>query len=464
MAATPLDLSRRGQSGGPSRPAGGTTRHVPHNLQAEESLLGAMLLSREAIAVAVEAISASDFYRPVHGHIFEAITALYAQGEGADPVTVADELSRAGLLDAVGGLPALLDLQGNTPAISNAARYAHIVEEHALLRRLIGAASEIAELGYEVPDDVEAAVDRAESLIFEVAQRRVTDTIAPLHELLGKSLDRLEALYGRAEGITGIPTGYLDLDEQLSGLQPGSLVIVGARPSMGKTAFGLGIAAHAAMEAHKGVLFFSLEMGHLEVTQRLLSAEARVDSSRMRNGRLQEQDWGKISHAIGRLGDAPLYIDENAKLTLMDVRAKSRRLKSKLNNELGLVVIDYLQLMTGRQNAENRQVEVAEISRGLKILARELEVPVVALCQLNRSLEARQDKRPMLADLRESGSLEQDADVVMFLYRDEVYNPESSDRGTAEIIVAKHRNGPTGVCRLAWLDHYTRFANMARGA
>src|SRR4051812_18851139 len=234
MAATPIDLSRRGQSGGPSRPAGGTTRQVPHNLQAEESLLGAMLLSREAIAVAVEAISATDFYRPVHRHIFEAITALYAQGEGADPVTGADELSRAGLLDAVGGLPALLDLQGNTPAISNAARYAHIVEEHALLRRLIGAASEIAELGYEVPDDVEAAVDRAESLIFEVAQRRVTDTIAPLHDLLGKSLDRLEALYGRAEGITGIPTGYLDLDEQLSGLQPGSLVIVGARPSMGK--------------------------------------------------------------------------------------------------------------------------------------------------------------------------------------------------------------------------------------
>jgi replicative DNA helicase len=443
---------RSGESGG---------RVPPHNLQAEESLLGAMLLSRDAIAAAVEACSANDFYKPAHGHVFEAITSLYGQGEPVDPVTVADELRRAELLDAIGGPATLISLQANTPATANAGRYAHIVEEHALLRRLIGVAGEIAEMGYSLPDDVTAAIDRAESMVFEVAERRVTDTLKPLHDLLADSLDRLEALYERGESITGVPTGFLDLDERLSGLQKSALVIVGARPAMGKTAFALGVAANAAMEAQVPVLFFSLEMSHAELTQRLLCSEARVDSSRVRNGKLIESDWPKISHAIGRLGEAPLYIDDNPNLTVMEVRAKARRLKSRLG-QLGLIVIDYLQLMSGRSHAENRQVEVSEISRGLKILARELECPVVALSQLSRSLEMRSDKRPMLADLRESGSLEQDADVVMFLYRDEVYNPESPDRGTAEIIVSKHRNGPTGVTQLAFLDHYTRFANMAR--
>jgi replicative DNA helicase len=443
---------RSGESGG---------RVPPHNLQAEESLLGAMLLSRDAIAAAVEACSANDFYKPAHGHVFEAITSLYGQGEPVDPVTVADELRRAELLEAIGGPATLISLQANTPATANAGRYAHIVEEHALLRRLIGVAGEIAEMGYSLPDDVTAAIDRAESMVFEVAERRVTDTLKPLHDLLADSLDRLEALYERGESITGVPTGFLDLDERLSGLQKSALVIVGARPAMGKTAFALGVAANAAMEAQVPVLFFSLEMSHAELTQRLLCSEARVDSSRVRNGKLIESDWPKISHAIGRLGEAPLYIDDNPNLTVMEVRAKARRLKSRLG-QLGLIVIDYLQLMSGRSHAENRQVEVSEISRGLKILARELECPVVALSQLSRSLEMRSDKRPMLADLRESGSLEQDADVVMFLYRDEVYNPESPDRGTAEIIVSKHRNGPTGVTQLAFLDHYTRFANMAR--
>jgi replicative DNA helicase len=443
---------RSGESGG---------RVPPHNLQAEESLLGAMLLSRDAIAAAVEACSANDFYKPAHGHVFEAVTSLYGQGEPVDPVTVADELRRAELLDAIGGPATLISLQANTPATANAGRYAHIVEEHALLRRLIGVAGEIAEMGYSLPDDVTAAIDRAESMVFEVAERRVTDTLRPLHDLLADSLDRLEALYERGESITGVPTGFLDLDERLSGLQKSALVIVGARPAMGKTAFALGVAANAAMEAQVPVLFFSLEMSHAELTQRLLCSEARVDSSRVRNGKLIESDWPKISHAIGRLGEAPLYIDDNPNLTVMEVRAKARRLKSRLG-QLGLIIIDYLQLMSGRSHAENRQVEVSEISRGLKILARELECPVVALSQLSRGLEMRSDKRPMLADLRESGSLEQDADVVMFLYRDEVYNPESPDRGTAEIIVSKHRNGPTGVTQLAFLDHYTRFANMAR--
>ena len=425
-------------------------------------MLGAMLLSRDAIAAAVEVVSADDFYKPLHGHIYDAITALFGQGEPVDPVTVADQLRRAGLLDAVGGPAALVTLQAGTPAVGSAARYGRIVEEHAMLRRLIGVAGEIAEIGYEPPDDVAMAVDRAESLVFDVAQRRVTDSMAPLRELLEQKLDHLEMLYERGESITGVPTGYTDLDERLAGLQPSNLVIVGARPSMGKTSFALGIAAHAALEAHTPVLFFSLEMSHLELTQRLLCAEARVDATRMRNGRLHESDWPKISHAVGRLAEAPMYIDDNPHLTVMEIRAKARRLKSSMGG-LGLIIIDYLQLMTGRHNAENRQVEVSEMSRGLKILARELEVPVVALSQLSRNLEMRADKRPQLADLRESGSLEQDSDVVMFIYREELYNPETPDRGTAEIIVSKHRNGPTGAIRLAFLDHYTRFANMARG-
>ena len=949
-----LDDARRRSQGG------STGRVPPYNLQAEESLLGAMLLSRDAIAAAVETCAADDFYKPAHGHVFEAVCSLYAQGEPADPVTVADELRRAGLLDAIGGPAILITLQANTPATTNAGRYARIVEEHALLRRLIGVSGEIAEIAYGVPEDVAAAVDRAETLVFEVAERRVTDSLRPLHDLLAESLDRLESLYDRGESITGVPTGYIDLDERLSGLQPSSLIIVGARPSMGKaqpvdtpvltpggwraigslavgdrviggdgrptpvagvfpqgrlpvyrvvlsdgtstrasadhlwlvqtsrssgacsakavrttaeiraslsagsagrhylpvvapvqhpeadlpvdpyllglligrgdfsgatptfttsdpellmalearlpfgvvakpdpddptryslvgwppfgasvpgpylfgsvaqrlallqglmdidgwhsengtrytafsparaanlaelarslgavarvlpscaveltlpagvvpfrlqqkidryrangplahqvvsvtadgdaecvciaveaadnlyvtedhivthnTALALGMAAHAAMHALTPVLFFSLEMSHSEVTQRLLCSEARVDSTRIRNGKLLESDWPKISHAIGRLGEAPLYIDDNPNVTVMEIRAKARRLRSRLGG-LGLIIVDYLQLMSGRHSAENRQVEVSEISRGLKILARELEVPVVALSQLSRNLEMRADKRPVLADLRESGcltadaevlrcdtgatatmgellrsgerdipvwtlddrlrmvpgvmshvfptgikdvfelslasgrrvtasanhpfltvdgwtrldelavgdhlavasapgqdlagddripaeiwrripemdmagprrdrisrqelraiaddlgdanlqrlatseiawdqvvaitprgqepvfdatvagthnfiangivvenSLEQDADVVMFLYRDEVYNPDSPDRGSAELIISKHRNGPTGITNLAFLGHETRFANIAR--
>jgi replicative DNA helicase len=436
-------------------------RVPPYNLPAEESVIGAMLLSRDAIAAAVETCGSADFYKPAHGHVFEAIVSLYGQGEPADPVTVADELRRAGLLEAAGGITALLSLQASTPATANAGRYARIVEEHALLRRLIAVANEIAELGYSMPEDIASTIDRAESMVFEVAERRVTDSLMPLKELLSDSLDRLERLYERGESITGVPTGYTDLDERLSGLQPSSLVIIGARPSMGKTAMALGIAANAAMDGHVPVLFFSLEMSHSEVTQRLLCSEARVDATRVRNGRLHESDWPKISKAIGRLGEAELFIDDNPNVTVMEIRAKARRLKSRVGG-LGLIIVDYLQLMSGRNSAENRQVEVSEISRGLKILARELEVPVVALSQLSRNLETRADKRPVLADLRESGSIEQDADVVMFIYRDEIYNSESADRGTAEIIISKHRNGPTGTSQLAFLDHCTRFANMAR--
>jgi replicative DNA helicase len=847
-------------------PAG---RTPPSNLQAEASLLGAMLLSRDAIADAIEIVAAEHFYKPAHTHVFEAILSLYSAGEPADPVTVGEELERAGLLEAIGGLGLLVELQATTPAISSAAKYARIVHECAMLRQLIGVAHEIAEIGYSRPDDVVKAVDTAESLMYEVGQGRVSDTLKQIRDLLDDNLDRLEQLYERGDAITGTPSGYTDLDDLLSGLQPNALIVVGARPAMGKalaldtpihtpdgwttmgelavgdqvfderglpcrvtylspvrddrvcyrvrfddgtelvadaehqwftyddaawrvlrarcdlrqdgdtggdaapavrttaqlldtlrtadgranhrvavtrplelpnrdlpldpyvlgvwlgagvdgapllapghdtvlpeleahgvvgrpvahptpgtalssdddlsprsldqaqrlvrigwcsrhaatragldpdraagaaaaegwhrpcvgkpcrfavnapadhvpaepleaalrhagvlqhrhlpiayarasvkqrlgvlqgvmdaagtvdrhgavelalgdrdlveqlrelvcslghlpgpikqrrgergtwyfswlapelvfrtedgrrrqrvvdhptaanqwrrivdiapaetvpvrcitvdapshlylagrsmvpthnTAFALGMAAHAAIEARRPVMLFSLEMSQLELSQRLLCSESRVDSKNVRDGKLTEADWKKISHGVGRLAEAPIWIDDNPNTTVMDIRAKARRLKSKIG-DLGLIIVDYLQLMTGRSSAENRQVEVAEISRNLKILARELQVPVVALSQLSRTLESRQDKRPMLADLRESGSIEQDADVVMFIYRDEVYHPETSDLGTAEILVAKHRNGPTGVVRLAFLPHYTRFANMAR--
>ena len=391
--------------------SGSGGRVPPHNLTAEESLLGAMLLSRDAIGAASLSCKADDFYKPAHGHIFDAVLSLNARGDPADPVTVSEELRRADLLEFIGGPATLVSLQANTPATSNAASYAKIVEEHALLRSLIGVAGEIAELGYSVPEDVEAAIDQAESMVFGVAERRVTDTTAVLRDLLFESLERIGALFDRGEDITGVPTGYADIDHRLSGLQKSTLVIVGARPAMGKTAFALGMASHAAVKGAVPVLFFSVEMGHNEITQRLLCAEASVDSSRLRNGRLLESDWPRITAATSRLGEAPLYIDDNPNLSIMEVRAKARRLKSRLGS-LGLIIIDYLQLMTGRYSAENRQVEIAEMSRSLKILARELEVPIVALSQLSRALESRADKRPMLSDLRESGCLTGDTRVL----------------------------------------------------
>ncbi len=444
--------------GGNSTPVG---RVPPHNLESEESLLGAMLLSRDAIAIAMEVCNPEDFYKTSHGHIFDAITSLFSRGEPADWVTVTEELRRRELLEAIGDPSVFVSLQANTPSIGNAEYYARIIEELALLRRLVSVAGEITELGYSVPADVSNVLDRAESLVFDVAQRRVVDSMTPLQDLLGDGLDHLQRLYDQGDSITGLATGYTDLDELLSGLQPSNLIVVGARPSMGKTAFALGLVAHAGIKLHVPTLLFSLEMSHMELTQRLLGSEARVDANRMRTGNLREADWAKVGNAISRMSEAPIFIDDNPNLTVMDIRARARRLKSR--EGLGLVVVDYLQLMTGRHGAENRQVEVSEISRGLKILARELEVPVVALSQLSRGLEQRQDKRPMLADLRESGSIEQDSDVVMFIYRDEIYNPESTEsQGTAEVIVAKHRNGPTGVQRLAFIGHHTRFDNMAR--
>ena len=459
----PNDRRPRGGGGGSSGSAGSVTSRVPpHNLDAEESLLGALLLSREVVGnVAEMGVQVEHFYKPAHQHVYAAIRGLMATGQPIDVVTVADQLRRDGLLEEIGGNQLLLELQNATPAISNASRYAKIVQDTAVLRRLIGVAGEIAEIAYNEPDDVTKALDEAESKVFEVAEDRVIDSTRQLSDLLPVAMDKLQETFERGDSITGLATGYNDLDELLSGLQPSALNIVGARPAMGKTAFGLGMATHIAMHSKKPVLFFSLEMGHTELTQRILSSEARVDSQKLRTGRLIDSDWTKIGKAINRL-DIPLFLDDNPRVTVMEIRAKARRIKSRYGG-LGAIMIDYLQLMSGGNFAENRQLEVSEISRGLKILARELETPIVALSQLSRNLESRADKRPMLADLRESGSLEQDADVVMFLYRDEVYNRDSPDKGLAEVIIAKHRSGPVGRVDLVFNGTYTRFDNAAKG-
>jgi len=421
-----------------------------------------MMLSRDAIASSSEArVGVDDFYKPAYGHVFEAVMALYGEGEPVDPVTVAETLRRADLLDAIGGKATLLRIQGGTPASANASHYATIVTELALLRRLIAVAGEIAETAYEVPDDVTEMIDRAEAAVFDVAERRVSDSMVEIGQSLQDTLDELESLYGRDGDITGVPTGYTEVDELLLGLQPSNLVVVAARPGAGKTSFALGAAANVAMVSQRPVLFFSMEMGNIELTKRLLAGEAKVEARKLWTGNIPEADWGRISNAVGRLAAAPLFIDDNAHCTVMEMRAKARRTRAA-HGDLGLIVVDYLQLMSSPHRAENRQVEISDMSRGLKILARELECPVMALSQLNRQLEYRQDKRPMLADLRESGSIEQDADVVAFIYRDELYHPESDQRGVAEIQVAKHRNGPTGVARLTFLESRARFGNMAR--
>lgn len=446
----------------PAQTTSGLGRIPPHNLQAEAALLGATLLSRDAIAAAAETgLTADEFYKPAHGHIYQAVTALDRRAAAVDPVTVADELTRAGLLDTVGGLAALATLQSDTPATTSASRYARIVREMAQLRRLAGAAAEIAEVAYSLPSDVPAAVDTAEALIFAVGATNLSDTVVDIDTLLSEGLEYLDALYQRGDTVTGIPTGFYELDGLLSGLHGGDLVVLGARPAVGKSAFALDIARHIAFDRRQPALVFSLEMSRRQITQRLIAAQARVDLAKVRNGRLDETDWPKLSAAAARMREAPLYLDDKRDVTITELRAKARRLRSRLGG-LGVVVVDYVQLMQAEGRNENRQIEVAQISRGLKVLAGELDVPVIALSQISRNVEQRADKRPTLADLRESGALEADADVVILLYRDELYNEASPARGIAEVIVAKQRNGPTGTVKTAFLERYAHFANMAR--
>jgi len=437
-------------------------RIPPHNLDAEQSVLGAMLESQDAIANVVEILSSDDFYKPAHTEIYEAIMGLFGRHEPIDAVTLVEELSRRGTLEGIGGKPYIFGLIEAYPSASAAARYARIVEELALLRRLVGAGNEIQEIGFSMPSDVADAVDAAEGIVYEVGNRRLRDELHELKGLLGENFQQIEDLYNSGEHITGVSSGFQDLDDITAGFQRNNLIIIAARPAMGKSSLLNDFALAASLKRHNPVptVIFTLEMSRHELVKRFLSSEAKVDSQRLNRGTLQEQDWGKLSGAMGRLAEAPIFIDDSANITLVEIRAKCRRLKAK--HGLGLIIVDYLQLMQSPRKSENRQQEVSEISRNLKILARELEVPVVCASQLNRGVEMRADKRPLLGDLRESGSIEQDADLVMFLYRDEVYNRDSEARGEAELIVAKHRNGPTDTVKLAFMNQYTKFASLAK--
>src|SRR5512144_2100620 len=433
----------------------------PQNLEAEESVLGAMMLSPGAIGAVSEVLDASDFYRESHAIIYRAALALYAKGEPADAITLVDELEERSELEAAGGRVRIHELAALVPASANAGHYARIVREMATLRGLIRAGSEIAQLGWERPGETTDLVDRAEQVVFDLSQSRVSTEFSHIEELLKDSFERITALYEAGADVTGTPSGFRDLDRLTSGLQPGNLIIVAARPSMGKSGLGLCMAANLAVRAEVPVAMFTLEMSKAEVTQRLMCSEAKVESQRLRTGKLGADDWPRLTAACDRLAKAPIYVDDQGSITMMEIRSKARRLKSR-EPSLGLIVVDYLQLMTSGSSVENRVQEVSQISRSLKVLARDLDVPILAMSQLSRAVEQRHDKRPILSDLRESGSIEQDADLVMFIYRDEYYNGEESDQqGLAEVHLAKHRNGPTGMVKLSFLRRYAKFADLA---
>jgi replicative DNA helicase len=432
----------------------------PQSIDAEEAVLGAMLLSPGAIAAVSEVVDQSDFYRESHGRIYRAALGLYAKGEPVDAITVVDELEERGELEDVGGRARIHELAALVPATTNAAHYGRIIREAATLRGLIRAGGEISRLGWEGLGEPTELVDRAEQIVFDLSQQRVSGDFAHIEELLRESFERITALYESGSDVTGAPSGFRDLDRLTSGFQPGNLVIVAARPSMGKSAFGLCIAANLAVRQGIPIAVFTLEMSKAEVTQRLMCSEAKVESQRLRTGRLAPEDWPRLTAACDKLAKAPLFVDDTGSVTMMEIRSKARRLKSK-HPELGLIVVDYLQLMTSGTTAENRVQEVSQISRNLKLLARDLDIPILAMSQLSRAVEQRHDKRPILSDLRESGSIEQDADLVVFLYRDDYYDEDSDQQGLAEVIVAKHRNGPTDTVKLSFLKRYAKFADLA---
>src|ERR1700746_345629 len=428
----------------------------PQNLEAEESILGAMMISPGAIGAVSEIVDASDFYRESHAKVYRAALALYAKGEPVDAITLTDELEERSELDAVGGRVRLHELAALVPASANAAHYARIVHETATLRGLIRAGGEIARLGWERPGETGDLVDQAEQILYDLSQQRVTGEWSEIEELLKESFERITTLYESGVDLTGTPSGFRDLDRLTSGFQPGNLIIVAARPSMGKSALALCIAANMGVRHNVPVGLFTLEMSKSEVTQRLMCSEAKVESQRLRNGKLQQDDWPRLTAACDKLAKAPIYVDDTGLLNMMEVGSKARRLTGGDAN-LGLIIVDYLQLMSSSTTAENRVQEVSQISRSLKVLARDLDVPILALSQLSRAVEQRTDKRPILSDLRESGSIEQDADVVMFVYRDEYYNGEESDQqGIAELILSKHRNGPTGLVKLSFLKRFAK--------
>lgn len=435
-------------------------RIPPQNIEAEQSTLGSMLLERDAIAKVVEILDPEDFYKETHRIIYEAIVTLFNKSEPVDLITVTEQLRQMGALDNVGGAAYITALANAVPTAANAEHYARIVKEKAILRALVKAGTQIASLGYSSQGDVESALDEAEQLIFRISESRSTAPIVDIRTVLVQTFDRIEQLYANKASVTGLPTGFTDLDEMLSGLQPAELIVIAARPSMGKTALALNIAQHAAMVERVPVLIFSLEMSKEQLAQRMLCAEARVDSQRLRKGDLRSEDWPRLSKALGDLSEAPVYIDDTPTITALEIRARARRLRAEKG--LGLIVIDYLQLIQGSGRAENRQQEIAEITRSLKALARELNIPVIALAQLSRAVETTNEKRPLLSHLKESGEIEQSADVVAFIYREDYYKPDTERKNIAEIIVAKQRNGPTGTVELRWNASITRFENLEK--
>ena len=436
------------------------SRIPPHNIEAEQSVLGSMLLDKEAVAVAVDGLKPEDFYLDAHKEIFEAMVDIFDRGEPVDLVTVVEDLRQRTTLDAVGGVSYITDLSMTVPSTANIKYYVGIVEEKSILRRLISACNEIIKESYEAKEDIDIIVDHAEKKIFQVSQRNTTSDFEPIKDILLDTYTKIEELSKNKGKIIGIPTGFVDLDQKTSGLHPSDFILVAARPSMGKTSFVLNVAQHAALRADVPTAIFSLEMSKDQLVQRMLSSESNVELQKIRTGELTEEEWIRLVEAAGPLSQAPIYIDDTPGISVMEMRSKARRLK--MEKGLGLIVIDYLQLMTGRGRAENRQQEISEISRSLKALARELSVPVIALSQLSRAPEARTDHRPMLSDLRDSGAIEQDADVVMFLYRDEYYNPDTEKKNIAEVIIAKQRNGPTGTVELVWLGQFTKFVNYEK--
>ena len=435
-------------------------RQPPQDLHAEQSVLGAMLLSKDAVADVVEVLREGDFYRPAHQVIYSTILDLYGRGEPADAVTVAADLTRTGDIGRVGGAPYLHTLVSMVPTAANAGYYGRIVREQAILRRLVEAGTRIVTMGYTGTGDVDQMVDRAQAEVYDVTDRRTSEDYAPLSDLMGDALNEIEAISNRGGEMVGVPTGFTELDKLTNGLHPGQLIIVAARPAIGKSTLGVDIARAASIKHGLASVIFSLEMSRNEIVMRLLSAEAQVPLHHMRAGTMSDADWTKLANKMGVVSEAPLFIDDSPNMTLMEIRAKCRRLKQR--HELRLVVVDYLQLMTSGKRVESRQQEVSEFSRSLKLLAKELAVPVIAISQLNRGPEQRVDKKPMLSDLRESGSLEQDADMVVLLHREDAYEKESARAGEADFIVAKHRNGPTQTVTVAFQGHYSRFVDMAQ--
>jgi replicative DNA helicase len=438
-----------------------TDRIPPQNIEAEQAVLGAIFLDSSALTLASEILIPEDFYRASHQKIFNAMLKVADKGEPVDLVTVTAELADAKMLEEIGGVSYLSELADSVPTAANVEYYARIVEEKSILRRLIRTATSIAQEGYTREDEVDALLNEAEKKIMEVSQRKNAGAFQNIKDILVQTYDNIEMLHNRKGEITGIPTGFIELDRMTAGFQRSDLIIVAARPSVGKTAFALNIAQNVATKTNENVAIFSLEMSAQQLVMRMLCAEGNINAQNLRTGKLTPEDWGKLTMAMGSLSNAGIYIDDTPGIRISEIRAKCRRLKQE--SGLGMVLIDYLQLIQGSgRNRENRQQEVSEISRSLKALARELEVPVIALSQLSRSVEQRQDKRPMMSDIRESGSIEQDADIVAFLYRDDYYDKESENKNIIEIIIAKQRNGPVGTVQLAFIKEYNKFVNLER--